>query len=163
MNRIRPFAFVAALALLLPTAALPQTQTPPRPADAATERLLALLEKTGYTYRKVADGIWIVTLEGKNVKEIDVSIQTAGGTVVLQAKLMDRKAATGKPELLLKLLELNHEYDDVKLAISPEMLYARADFHARLLDAEHLKYLINQLAALVDEAEPQIKPFFNVK
>lgn len=163
MSRTISLALVAALTLLLPGAALPQTQAPSRQETAARESLLALLEKTGYEYRKSGEGIWVVTLAGKNVKEIDVVVQPAEDNVALQTVLTERKAVADKPGLLLKLLELNHEFDTVKFAVSPEMLYARAEVPVRTLDAEYLKYLINQLAALVDEAEPQVRPFLKGK
>lgn len=163
MSRIIRLMLAAALTLTLPAAALPQAQTPPRQETADRERLLGLLEKTGYDYRKTDEGIWVVTLEGKNIKEINVVVHLAEQMVVLQTALLERKAVTDKPGLLLKLLELNHEYDIVKFAISSDMLYARTEVHGRLLDAEYLKYLINQLAFLADDTEPQIRPLLKGK
>lgn len=162
MSLTRRFAPAAALTLLFAAAALPQTQTP-APAAApqqnpARERLLGALDKTGYEYRKADDGLWVVTLEGKNRKEIEVFVHTAGTEVVVQTHMAERKAVADKAGLLVKLLELNHEYDTVKVSLSPDMLYARAEIPGRLLDAEYLKYLINQLAILADEAEPQLRP-----
>lgn len=160
MNRIRLFAFAAALALLLPITALPQTQTPPAQA-AAPDRLLGLLDKTGFEYRKAAEGVWVVTLAGKNIKEIDLVIQPGGDMVVVQTGvLVERKALADKPGVLLKILELNHEYDVVKFAIEADGLYARGELQSRLFDAEHLKYLINQVAVIADDAEPQLKAIF---
>lgn len=164
MNRIIRLSLAAALTLLLTGTALPQTPAPPRQEGApAAERLLALLEKTGYDYRKSGEGVWVVTLAGKNVKEIDVVVQPAEESVALQSVLTERKAVADKPGLLLKLLELNHEFDTVKFAVSPEMLYARAEVPLRTLDVEYLKYLINQLASLVDESEPQVRPFLKAR
>ena len=160
MNRIRHFVFAAALVLLLTTTALPQTQTPP-PKPAAHEGLLGLLEKTGYDYRKSGEGVWVVTLAGTNVKEVDVLIQSGGEMAIVQTgMLVERKALADKPGLLLKILELNHEYDVVKFAVGADGLYARAELQSRLLDAEQLKYLINQVAVIADDAEPQLKALF---
>jgi hypothetical protein len=125
MKLIRHSALVAALTLLPAINALPRTQTQPR-QSAAAGHLPGLLEKTGHAYRKSAEGVWIVTLAGKNVKEVDIVVQPAEDMVTLQAHLMERKAVADKVGVLLKLLELNHHYDTVKLAVSPDMLYARA-------------------------------------
>lgn len=163
MRLIKLFAFAAALTLLLPAAALPQTRPPSTQTATAPERLLSLLEKTGYGYSKAGEGIWVVTLEGKNLKEIGIIVQSVEDLVLLQTQVAERKAVADKPALLLKLLELNHEYDAVKFAVSPEMLYARTEAHARLLDPDQLKYLINQLALLADEASPQLRPLLNTR
>ena len=151
------------MTLLLPITVLPQTQTPPQ-KSAAPGRLLGLLEKTGYDYRKAGESLWVVTLAGKNVKEIGIIIQPSGDMVLVQTgMLVERKAVADKAGLLLKLLELNHEYDVVKFAISSDMLYARMEIPSRLLDAEHLKYLINQLELIADEPEPHLKALFKTR
>ena len=166
MLRGRHTIILAVILLALQTTApswgqTEQTQGKGSNADAG--RLLAALEKSGYNYRKAGDGIWVVTLAGKNIKDIDIAVTSVEDSVLLQTQVVERKAIVRKEALFIKLLELNHEYDTAKFALSEEMLYARIDLHSRLVDAEELKHLINQLALFVDESYPQIKPLLGAK
>lgn len=74
-------------------------------------------------------------------------------------KLADRKDLKLQPAFLTKMLELNHKFDSIKLALSEDMLYLRMDTHLRLLDNQELKYLIEQIANATDETYPQVKQF----
>lgn len=177
-NRSVTAALLSALLLSLAGAAY-SAQTPPKkakigpaaappppkpaPSGSSAARVLAALEKSGHTYRKVDEGIWAVGLSGKNIKEIAVVVVAVEDSVLVQAQLAGRKDLSLKEALLVKLLELNHEYDASKLALSEEMLYARTEMRAKLVDAKELDYLITQVAALADEAYPQIKPFVVTK
>jgi hypothetical protein len=62
---------------------------------------------------------------------------------------------------MIRLLELNHKFDWIKLALSEDMLYLRMDTHVRLVDGQELKYLVEQIANATDETYPQIKQFVN--
>ena len=124
----------------------------------ATE-IVALLEKSGYSYTKVGDGLWEVPGTGKNLKEFGIRLALADDILLVIVKLVDRKNLKLEPALLTKLLELNHKFDSIKLALSEDMLYLRMDTHMRLLDNQELKYLVEQIANATDETYPQIKPF----
>ena len=136
-----------------------QEQANKQPTGAKDVDLVALLEKSGYRYTKINEGVWEIPATGENVKEFSIRIVTAGELVLALVKLADRKSITMKDTLLVKLMELNHQFDSAKLALSEEMLYVRIDVHARLLDEQELKYLIEQIANATDEAYPHIKPF----
>lgn len=124
----------------------------------ATE-IVALLEKSGYSYTKVGDGLWEIPGTGKNLKEFGIRLALADDILLVIVKLVDRKNLKLEPALLTKLLELNHKFDSIKLALSEDMLYLRMDTHMRLLDNQELKYLVEQIANATDETYPQIKPF----
>lgn len=124
----------------------------------ATE-IVALLEKSGYSYKKVDDGLWEVPGTGKNLKEFGIRLALADDILLVMVKLAARKDLKLEPALLTKLLELNHKFDSIKLALSEDMLYLRMDTHVRLLDNQELKYLVEQIANAADETYPQIKPF----
>ena len=128
-------------------------------AGSTEGRLLQLLEKSGYKYTKVSDGVWEVPATGENIKNFGIRLATADEIVLALVKLADRKDLIIKEAFLLKMLELNHNFDSAKMALSEEMLYVRIDIHARLLDEEELKYLIEQIANATDEAYPHIKGF----
>jgi len=126
---------------------------------AAQVALTTLLEKTGYSYKKISDGVYEVPATGTNIKEFPLRLVQAGDLILVIYKIADRKDVSIREEFAVKLLELNDNYDVVKFALSAEMLYTRIDMHARVVDAEELKYLIELSAQVVDEAYPQLKPF----
>lgn len=124
-----------------------------------TTQIVRLLEKSGYTYTKVSDGVWEMPGTGKNLKEFAIRLALADDILLVMVKLTDRKDLKPQPALWTKLLELNHKFDSIKLALSEDMLYLRMDTHLRLLDNPELKYLVEQIANAADETYPQIKPF----
>ena len=124
-----------------------------------TPGVVALLEKSGYTYTKVSDGVWEIPGTGKNLKEFGIRLALADDILLVMVKLAERKELRLQPPLLTKVLELNHKFDSIKLALSEEMLYLRMDTHLRLLDNQELKYLVEQIANATDETYPQIKPY----
>ncbi len=121
--------------------------------------IVALLEKSGYSYTKVGDGVWEIPGTGKNVKTFGIRLALAEDILLVMVKLADRKDLKLQPAALTKLLELNHKFDSIKVALSEEMLYVRMDTHLRLLDNQELKYLVEQIANAADETYPQIKQF----
>ena len=150
--------FLAVVGWILPVAAsvcpAPAQVSPKNSAD-----LVVLLEKSGHKYSKVDDGVWEIMYEGKNMKSIPVRVTMAENILVTLAKLADRKDLTLDPVLLVKLLELNNDFDYVKLALTKSMLYVRMDSPLRLLDAAELNHVLEQVSAAADEAYPQITPY----
>jgi hypothetical protein len=134
----------------------------PPEAKAATKTaadLVMLLEKSGHEYSKVDDNVWKIMFQGKNMKSFSVHLTIAGGVLVTLAKLADRKSVKLDPALLTKMLELNNDFDYVKLALNDNMLYIRMDSPLRVLDVEELNHVLEQVSAAADEAYPQISPF----
>jgi len=123
--------------------------------------LLLLLDKSGHKYSKVDDNVWEILYEGKNMKSIPVRVTMAEGVLVVLAKLVDRKDLRLDPALLTKMLELNNDFDYVKLALTKSMLYVRMDSPLRLLDGEELNHVLEQVSAAADEAYPQVTPFLS--
>ena len=148
-------SMVALVLLATPVlgAGRPQSKTKGAP------EIVALLEKSGYTYTKVSDGVWEIPGTGKNLKEFGIRLALADDILLVMVKIADRKDLKLQPALLTKLLELNHKFDSIKLALSEDMAYLRMDSHLRLLDGEELKYLVTQIANAADETYPQIKQF----
>lgn len=150
---------VALILFAMPVLSSTRTQAKSKsPAD-----IVALLEKSGYTYTKVSDGVWEIPGTGKNLKEFAIRLVIADDVLLVMVKLADRKDLKLQPALLTKLLELNHKFDSIKLALSEETAYLRMDTHLRLLDGEELKYLVVQIANAADETYPQVKPFIGAK
>lgn len=153
------------LALLLTAAGVcPAQALKPAPAPAAVEakdatEIVLLLEKSGYKYTKVSDGVWEITFAGKNTGDFPVRLALAGNMVLAIAKLADRKELRLEPAFLIKLLECNDQFDFVKLSLSKDMLYLRMETGTRFLDSQELKHVLEQVSAATDEIYPQIKEF----
>lgn len=158
MKRLVSLALAAMIFLpaIASSKTFPSQQTRSKPAQV---NLVALLDKSGYSYKKISDGVYEVPATGTNLKEFPLRLVQAGDLILVICKLSDRKEVSLKEAFAIKLLELNDNYDVVKFALSDEMLYTRVDVHARLVDVEELKYLIEISAQVVDEAYPQLKPF----
>ena len=155
---VRHERFLTALAMIfsgLAPVCLAQAQSNVK----STADLVILLEKSGHKYSKVDDGVWEIMYEGKNMKSIPVRVTMVENVLVTLAKLVDRKDLTLDPALLIKMLELNNDFDYVKLALTKSMLYVRMDSPLRLLDGEELNHVLEQVSAAADEAYPRIKPF----
>lgn len=125
----------------------------------STPQLLALLEKSGYSYTKVQDGVYEVPATGKNLKEFSLRVVETETLLLVIAKLADRSDVSITEGFAVKLLELNDNYDVVKFALSDEMLYARIDAPSRLMDAEELKNMVEIMARVIDECYPEVAPF----
>src|SRR5260370_32632830 len=138
-----------------------QAAPPPQPQSKSpgAPELAALIEKSGYRYTKISDGVWEITFAGKNTGDFPVRIALSDNTVVVLAKLADRAELKLQPPFLIKMLELNDKFDSVKLALSAEMLYVRMDMHARIVDPGELKYLLEQISGATDEMYPLLKEF----
>lgn len=152
-------AFIAsALALILsftPILVLARAQ---EKSPGATQ-VVALLEKSGYRYTKISETVWEIPGTGQNLKEFGIRVVVAEDIVLVMVKLADRKDLKLEPALLTKLLEMNHHFDTIKVALTDEMLYLRMDMHLRLLDGQELKYIVGQIANATDETYAQVKPF----
>ena len=132
-----------------------QTQSKPMTAP----DVVALLEKSGHSYTKVSDSVWEVVFQGKNIKQIPVRVTLAENIMVTICKLADRKSLRLEPALLIKLMELNNDFDYVKLALTEDMLYVRMDTSLRLLDSDELNHALTQVSAAAEETYPHIAPF----
>jgi hypothetical protein len=153
----RAISSLFAFTLILASA---QAQSPSAPAPSAgAAKMAVLLEKSGYTYTKISDGVWEIKFKGANVGQFPVRLALASDILVTLAKLADRKDLKLQPALLTKLLELNDSLDSIKLALSDEMLYVRMDTHLRLLDSAELKYILDQISGATNQMYPEIKPY----
>ena len=130
-------------------------QGPKTPADL----VVLASSKSGHKYSKVDDNVWEIMYEGKNMTSIPVRVTLVSNVLVTLAKLADRKNLKMDPALLTKMLELNNDFDYVKLALASSMLYVRMDSPLRLLDGAELNHILEQVSAAADESYPAIKPF----
>ena len=145
-----------------PTPAQPLKPAPAQPLT-GVGKIVSLLEKSGYKYTKLKEGVWQIQFEGKNLKTFAVNISSISDLTLMFVDLAARDEVNFSDQLLMKLLELNDAMDSVKFALSDKSLYVRTEAHDRILDLPEFKFMIEQLSAAVDEAFPQIQPFLNRK
>jgi hypothetical protein len=128
---------------------------------AAVSKIPGLIEKSGFPFTKVKEGVWQIDFQGKNLKAFQLRISLIGDQLILFVDLANRGDLNLNGGLAVKLLELNDAMDTIKFALSEKSLYARMEAHERIIDLQELKYMLNQMSAAIDEAYPQIKGFLN--
>jgi hypothetical protein len=118
-----------------------------------------LLDQSGYTYTKAADGVWAIAFRGKALAEFNVIITTQQDIVVIFVIVAGKKELKATPEVMGKLLKLNGELDRVKIGIDGEGdTFVRIDLSVRRMDQEEMKTNIEQVAAAADVVYAAIKP-----
>jgi methyl-accepting chemotaxis protein len=167
MKTSRSSAALVALSLLLPLLLPPGANSQPllvqeKPAGVVGR----LLDQSGYPYTKAGDGVWSIPFTGKALPQFKLIAATTPPheIVVLFVILAEKAELKLSPELMLKLLNLNHDMDRVKISIDKDGdLNVRVDLSIRRLDVEELKTNIEQLSAAADELYSAIKPFLTSK
>lgn len=124
------------------------------------KRLADLVAKGVGPYTKLAEGVWTTSYRGKNIGgNISIRIAAAEGGIFFFVDLFDRKSITLSRNLLLKIAELNSNFDYGKIALTDAALQVRLDVRAKLVDADEFKMLEQQAANMADEAYGIIKDF----
>jgi hypothetical protein len=138
--------------------AQPVGQSKPDPRVVA--KLAQILERSGYTYKKAADNVWVVNFHGSSLSDIDVFVTSAENLVVIGAVVAPKKSMKVTPEMMHKLLRLAHDIDRVKIGFDDdEDLFVRSEVAARLFDLDEFKSDIEQVAAGTDKVHAAIKSY----
>ena len=123
-------------------------------------KLAGILERSGYTYKKAADNVWVVNFKGNSLADINVIVTSAEGLVVMAVVIAQKSAMKVTPDMMFKLLKLTHDIDRVKIGFdSDDDLFVRSEVNARLFDLEEFKSDMQQVAAASDQIHAAIKPF----
>jgi hypothetical protein len=123
-------------------------------------KLAQILDKSGYPYRKATDNIWVVSLKGKSITDMDVFISSAETLIVMGVVIATKSKLRLTPEMMFKVLRLVHDIDRVKIGFdADEDLFLRAEFNSKCLDVEEFKSTIAQVANGSDLLHAAIKPF----
>ena len=101
---------LGAMALALTVSHIWAQTPPPQSKSPGAPELAGLLEKSGYRYTKIRDGVWEITFAGKNTGQFPVRIALTDNTVVVLAKLADRAELKLQPPFLIKMLEINDKF-----------------------------------------------------
>lgn len=119
-----------------------------------------LLDQSGYTFTKAADGVWAIPFKGKGLLDFNVVIATQQDIAVIFVIVAEKKDFRVTPEAMGKLLKLNADLDRVKIGIDEEGdTFARVDLSIRILDGQEFKANIEQVAAAADVVYGAIKPY----
>lgn len=122
-------------------------------------KVARLLNETGVNLTKIDADMWTIPFEGKRMKDITVMIGIGDGTLVSFALIPQSKGVKFPPPVLMKLLNLNDEYDTVKVGIDDKgIVFVRIDLTVRTLDKQQLIDSIDQIAAAVDQVFTEIRP-----
>ena len=125
-------------------------------------KLAQILERSGYTYKKAANNVWVANFKGDSLTDIHVIVTSAEGLIVMGVVVAEKSAMQVTPEMMRKLLKLTHEIDRVKIGFdNDDDLFVRAEVSARLFDLEEFKFDMQQVAAASDKVHAAIKPFVN--
>jgi hypothetical protein len=133
-------------------------------AAASTAKVERLLKESGYTHKKVSEDIWLVNRQGKNFPEFQIIITAGQGFWLAGVVVAEKKRLRVTPELLSKLLRLNHSIDYVKVGIDgDEDLFVRREAGTRLLDLREFKDIVEQVASATDTVYAEVKPFLDAQ
>lgn len=119
-----------------------------------------MLEESGYPYTKITDNVWTIPFEGKNLKKFDLIVTTNPDILILFVVVAKKKDFTVTPALMRTMLNLNDEFDRVKIGLDKDgNAFVRIDVSIRVQDKQELKDNLDQASAAADELFVAIKPF----
>ena len=123
------------------------------------DKVAGMLEESGYPYTKVADNIWTIPFEGKNLKKFDLIVTTNPDILILIVVVAKKKDFIVTPALMRTMLNLNDEFDRVKIGLDKDgNAFVRIDVSIRVQDTRELKDNIDQASAAADGLFIAIKP-----
>lgn len=147
-----------ALLTLLTVSALAQEK--PKIDKASATKIVQMLEESGHTYGKSADNVWVVKFRGNTLEDIAVITIGHENMLILVSVIAEKKDFKASPELMMKLLRLNDDYDRLKVGIDKDGdMFVRIDLSLRVTDVQEFKLNVEQVSAAADEIATAIKTF----
>jgi len=144
------------MAISVTSAADPRGQVKSDPQ--IVSKLAQILEKSGYTYRKAADNVWVVSFKGKTKADIQVFVTSAENLVIMGTVVAPKASMNVSSEMMFKLLRMVHDIDRVKIGFDDdEDLFVRAEVTAKCFDVEEFKSAMDQVSAGSDKVYAAIK------
>jgi len=149
----------ALLILVCPVQAQ-STEKAPALSKAASSKIVQMLEESEHTYAKSSGNVWVVKFQGNNLKDIGVIVIGTETVLVLVSVIVEKEEFKTAPELLMKLLRFNDDYDRIKVAIDDDgSMIVRLDMTLRIADTKEFKENVEQVSAAADEIYATLKPF----
>ncbi|MFN0085585.1 MAG: YbjN domain-containing protein [Blastocatellia bacterium] len=150
---------LAALLALVSVAALAQEPTKLSLDKASAGKIVQMLEESGAGYAKASESVWVAKFKGNVREEIVVLVIGHENMLILSGDVVEKQGYKSSPELMMRLLRLNDEYDRVKVGIGDDgEIFVRIDLSLRVVDAREFKENLDQISAAVDEIYGAIKP-----
>lgn len=151
---------ITALVANLPTAAAARPRPQVKSDPQVVARMAQILERSGYTYKKAADNVWVVTFKGKSLAEANVLVTSVENLIVMGVVVAEKKSMRVTPEMMFKLLRMVHDIDRVKIGFDDdEDLFLRAEVSAKCFDVETFKEFMEQVSAGADKVHAAIRPY----
>ena len=156
MFKLRTLGFLALFAAA-PLAA-PAAQAP-QGLSKETKLLASLIGQIQGPYIKMSDDMWRVSYKSTHLKPLLVNVTTSENMVLFYVSLAARDKVPLSQNVLVKLLELNHHYDYVKICLNKEDIYVRGDLTADGLTPAAFEAFESQVALAADEIYGVLKGF----
>ncbi|MDX2039872.1 MAG: YbjN domain-containing protein [Acidobacteriota bacterium] len=156
----KPFSIFISFSLLTLLAVSALAQEKPKIDKASASKIVQMLEDSGHTYGKSADNVWVVRFRGETLDDIRVITSGHESMLFMLVVVAEKKDFKVTPELMMKLLRLNDDYDRLKVAIDDDGdMLVRIDLSLRVTDSQEFKLNVEQISAAADEIATAIKPF----
>lgn len=138
----------------------PREPAPAQSGQADAAKVEQLLQQSGYSYRKVSDGVWVIERQGKNLAKFTIIFASGPGFLVAGVIVAPKKTMDVTSEMMFKLLKLNHSLDYVKIGFDDDDdLFVRSELKTRQLDLQALKEGVERVSADADQIYEAIKPY----
>jgi hypothetical protein len=148
------------LGLSLHARAQTHASTPPPAQDATAAKVAQYLEQSGVNYKKVNANVWVVQRQGKNLANFQIILATDPNFLIAGVIIAKKNNMRMTPELMAKLLRLNHTFDYAKVGLDDdEDLFARYELHTGALSLQVFKDCLDDVASATDRLYPELKPF----
>jgi hypothetical protein len=139
-----------------------QTQT--MNTQASAEKAAALLDKSGYTFRKASNNVWVVSFTGKQIADVQVVITTAPDLLLALVTVARKRQMKPTADFFYKLLKLVDTYDLVKIGLdTDDDLFVRVEAKMKTMDVEDFKACVKQTALAADALYGEIRPFLSAQ
>jgi len=152
-------ALLAAVLVCVPGTANAQ------PGPSEILRVDDLLRDSGYKYTRVTSNsaaVWTVPFTRDALGSTRVIVSTDKGVLVSFVTVVEGTKLRKAPELLMKMLQINNSLDQVKIGFDEDGdAFVRIDEALRLVDAQEMKAVLDQLSAAAEELFIAMRPFIN--
>jgi hypothetical protein len=139
-------------------------QTPSAGAQASAEKVAALLDKSGYSFRKASNNVWVVSFTGKQITDVQVIITTVPDLLLASVIVAKKRQMRPTAEFFYKLLKLAHTYDLIKVGLdTDDDLFVRVEVKLRTMDVDEFKAYVKQTAAAADEIYGEVRTLLSAQ
>jgi hypothetical protein len=138
-----------------------RAQTP----DSDVQKVATLLAASKYTAtratgRNPTQPVWHIPGRGPQMGSFTVIVTTQNGILITFVIVAPDANIRKTPELVAKVLQLNHEYDYVKAGFDADGdAFVRTDIRVRILDVQELNDIVGQIANTAEAMYGALKPF----